>query len=196
MKSLRPQIYVSDWTGLSLQLYHDTENFTNEERRHLFVMSVTPILVLMCARLGYGSQIAFPSECQSLVTLVESMVECAQLCLEKGYRNCGAFVELPWLTDLADLQREKASTAVRTALSLEKNPVFTQNLEYLEHLRNVWLQKYRSSYSNPRRSTGMYVKPFPFRIPVLLLLLPDVSSIIRRIRFPCVLLSRQASSIR
>ena len=103
MKSLRPQIYVSDWTGLSLQLYHDTEHYTNEERRHLFVMSVTPILVLMRARLGYDSQIAFPSECQALATLIEAMVECAQLCLEKGYRNCGAFVELPWLTNLDDL---------------------------------------------------------------------------------------------
>lgn len=48
-----------------------------------------------------------------------------------------------------DVQKGLAVAAVNAALGLEKNPVFTQNFEYLEVLRNQWLSTYRSSKRAP-----------------------------------------------
>ncbi len=54
-------------------------------------------------------------------------------------------------------QEGLATTAVETALKLEKDPLFTQNTHYLESCRDKWLWHYKSV----RNNTGKYLSKPP-----------------------------------
>ena len=47
------------------------------------------------------------------------MAQAASLCLEKGYRDCGGYVQLPWITSLVELYR----TAIQEGVPLSNIPL-------------------------------------------------------------------------
>lgn len=53
------------------------------------------------------------------------------------------------MNEQLDVQKSLSIAAVNAALNLEKNPIYTQNFEYLEVLRDHWLTTYRNARSGP-----------------------------------------------
>ena len=90
--------FITNWADFSVRLFAASSNYTNEDIRHLFVISIIPLLGLISNRLESPSFYSLNHfELNSLDRLMTCMVEASQLSLDSRYQDCGAYVQLQWL---------------------------------------------------------------------------------------------------
>ena len=89
----------------AVHVFGINSDYAWEEGRHLFVMAAYAALEVMCAPIVHNDIeiLQDPRTQEQVAALLSSMASAMQTSVSRSYRNCGAYVALPWLNALSDV---------------------------------------------------------------------------------------------
>ncbi|KAJ3557709.1 hypothetical protein NM688_g1320 [Phlebia brevispora] len=101
--------YQDTLVSFAEQVFEQNVGYTRENERHLFVIAVDAMLRLIIDVQENGQR-HFSDD--AIGRLFVIMTRAAEISLRNKYRNCGAYVDLPWLSTLVKVFNGTASTPV------------------------------------------------------------------------------------
>ena len=97
-----PSDSLSTWATLSVNIYHNANDYEDANGRHLFVTFVSRVFETMRVRINAGVFVMNHSvEIMPMAELLSRMVDALRWSLVHSQPNCGAYVSLPWVKDIA-----------------------------------------------------------------------------------------------
>ena len=115
---------AAHFANVAVEVFDATSNYAWEDGRHLFVMAANAVFIRLQDRDNW-SEVDDPKAMKAFLKCLRSALE---ISLREGYENCGAYVQLPWFTSLAQLYRSALKTHPQdpyrgVAFSMEHTPL-------------------------------------------------------------------------
>ena len=97
-----PVELISTWATLAVDIYRNTNHYEDANGRHLFATSITRVFETMRLRINLGLAVTHADETtMPLTSLLSHMADALRWSLVHSQSNCGAYVSLPWVEDIA-----------------------------------------------------------------------------------------------